>query len=215
MLADIESMDVFVARQAIFDRSLKIHGYELLFRSRQVDSFDSSDADMATLQVIANVFLSIGADKTRAREKDDAFVRARAKQRLHQLLGVDDHIHLRARHDRFELRIGLDELDVVRVVTLRPGNGRRLERDQPTFRRAPHQPHVDGLPPVVVVSTTGDPATPYQAGVDLAAALHGRLLTYEGTQHTAFLQGNPCVDGAGVRYLVDLSLPGDGSRCSR
>jgi pimeloyl-ACP methyl ester carboxylesterase len=80
---------------------------------------------------------------------------------------------------------------------------------------APHQPHVDGLPPVVVVSTTGDPATPYQAGVDLAAALHGRLLTYEGTQHTAFLQGNPCVDGAGVRYLVDLTLPGDGSRCSR
>jgi len=56
-------MDVFVARQAIFDRNLKIHGYELLFRSRQVDSFDGSDGDMATLQVIANVFLSIGADK--------------------------------------------------------------------------------------------------------------------------------------------------------
>ena len=62
-LADIEYMDVFVARQAIFDRNLKIHGYELLFRSRQVDAFDGSDADMATLQVIANVFLSIGADK--------------------------------------------------------------------------------------------------------------------------------------------------------
>jgi c-di-GMP-related signal transduction protein len=62
-LADIEYMDVFVARQAIFDRNLKIHGYELLFRSRQVDSFDGSDGDMATLQVIANVFLSIGADK--------------------------------------------------------------------------------------------------------------------------------------------------------
>ena len=63
MLADIDYMDVFVARQAIFDRNLKIHGYELLFRSRQVGSFDGSDADMATLQVIANVFLSIGADK--------------------------------------------------------------------------------------------------------------------------------------------------------
>jgi EAL and modified HD-GYP domain-containing signal transduction protein len=56
-------MDVFVARQAIFDRNLKIHGYELLFRSRQEGSFDCSDGDMATLQVIANVFLSIGADK--------------------------------------------------------------------------------------------------------------------------------------------------------
>jgi c-di-GMP-related signal transduction protein len=56
-------MDVFVARQAVFDRNLKIYGYELLFRSRQTDSFDGSDGDMATLQVIANVFLSIGADK--------------------------------------------------------------------------------------------------------------------------------------------------------
>jgi c-di-GMP-related signal transduction protein len=56
-------MDVFVARQAIFDRSLKIYGYELLFRSRQIGSFDGSDSDMATLQVMANVFLSIGADK--------------------------------------------------------------------------------------------------------------------------------------------------------
>ena len=62
-LADIKRMDVFVARQAIFDRKLKIYGYELLFRSRQVSSFDGSDSDMATLQVMANVFLSIGADK--------------------------------------------------------------------------------------------------------------------------------------------------------
>src|ERR1700676_4974011 len=62
-LADIKRMDVFVARQAIFDRNLKIYGYELLFRSRQASSFDGSDSDMATLQVMANVFLSIGAEK--------------------------------------------------------------------------------------------------------------------------------------------------------
>jgi c-di-GMP-related signal transduction protein len=56
-------VDVFVARQPILDRNLKVYGYELLFRSRQVDAFDGSDGDMATLQVIANAFLSIGADK--------------------------------------------------------------------------------------------------------------------------------------------------------
>ncbi len=56
-------MDVFVARQPILDRNLKVYGYELLFRSRQVEAFDGSDGDMATLQVIANVFLAIGADK--------------------------------------------------------------------------------------------------------------------------------------------------------
>ena len=31
----------------------------------------------------------------------------------------------------------------------------------------PHEIKVSGLPPMLVVSTTNDPATPYQAGVDL------------------------------------------------
>ncbi|HEX5345668.1 MAG TPA: alpha/beta hydrolase, partial [Pseudonocardiaceae bacterium] len=58
-----------------------------------------------------------------------------------------------------------------------------------------------------------DPATPYQAGVNLARDLNARLLTYEGTQHTAFLQGNTCVDDAGISYLADLKLPTEGTRC--
>ncbi|WP_436494115.1 alpha/beta hydrolase [Actinokineospora sp. HUAS TT18] len=77
----------------------------------------------------------------------------------------------------------------------------------------PHQPKVDGLPPVMVISTTGDPATPYQAGVNLAKAIGGRLVTYEATQHTVFMQGDACVDKLGTRYLVDLQLPTDGTRC--
>lgn len=77
----------------------------------------------------------------------------------------------------------------------------------------PHLPEVEGLPPVLVVSTTGDPATPYQAGVALAEALGGALLTFEATQHTVFLQGNQCVDDAGVAYLVDNTLPAEGTRC--
>ncbi|WP_185845920.1 alpha/beta hydrolase [Kibdelosporangium aridum] len=78
----------------------------------------------------------------------------------------------------------------------------------------PHLPAVQGLPPILVVSTTGDPATPYQAGVNLAKALGGALLTYEATQHTAFLQGNSCVDNAGSAYLVDLTVPPQGIRCA-
>ncbi|MCX2731851.1 alpha/beta hydrolase [Saccharopolyspora sp. NFXS83] len=77
----------------------------------------------------------------------------------------------------------------------------------------PAQPQVQGLPPTLVISTTGDPATPYDAGVNLAKALRGRLLTFEGTQHTAFLQGNSCVDDAGIDYLTELELPADGTRC--
>jgi pimeloyl-ACP methyl ester carboxylesterase len=78
----------------------------------------------------------------------------------------------------------------------------------------PHLPKVSGLPPTLVVSTTNDPATPYQAGVSLAGALGGFLLTYQGTQHTAFLQGSDCVDQVGVSYLVDLKLPAADPRCS-
>lgn len=77
----------------------------------------------------------------------------------------------------------------------------------------PHTPKADGLPTVLVISTTGDPATPYQAGVNLAQDLHGALLTYQGTQHTAFLSGSTCVDDAGTRYLVDLTPPPAGTKC--
>ncbi len=77
----------------------------------------------------------------------------------------------------------------------------------------PHLPSVDGLPATLVISTTGDPATPYAAGEALAAALDGALLTFEATQHTVFLQGNECVDSAGVAYLTDLTVPEEGTRC--
>ncbi len=73
---------------------------------------------------------------------------------------------------------------------------------------------VAGLPPTLVISTTGDPATPYQAGVNLAKALGGGLLTFEGNQHTVYLQGNECVDPIGDKYLIDLKLPDAGKVCS-
>ncbi|HKR48941.1 MAG TPA: alpha/beta hydrolase [Pseudonocardiaceae bacterium] len=75
----------------------------------------------------------------------------------------------------------------------------------PTFK--PGKPQVDGLPTVLVISTTGDPATPYQAGVELANQLNARLLTFEGNQHTVALQGVKCVDETISDYLVRLTLP--------
>ncbi|MGV9802027.1 alpha/beta hydrolase [Mycobacterium sp. NPDC003449] len=77
----------------------------------------------------------------------------------------------------------------------------------------PHQISVTGLPPTLVVSTTNDPATPYQAGVDLARQLGGTLLTFDGTQHTVVFQGNKCVDDIAATYLVDVTVPPPNSRC--
>ena len=62
---------------------------------------------------------------------------------------------------------------------------------------------------VVVVSTTRDPATPYEAGVDLARQLGAPLITYDGTQHTVVFDGQGCVDDAVIRFFVDAEVPGD------
>jgi pimeloyl-ACP methyl ester carboxylesterase len=79
----------------------------------------------------------------------------------------------------------------------------------------PHALNIQGLAPVLVISTTNDPATPYQAGVNLAKGLGGGLLTFVGTQHTAFLQNISCVDKYGISYLENLTLPPAGTRCTR
>ncbi len=77
----------------------------------------------------------------------------------------------------------------------------------------PHRPFLPGVPAPLVISTVNDPVTSYQSGVNLAAEMRGGLLTYEGAQHTAFLHGNQCVDVNGLAYLVDGTLPPDGTRC--
>lgn len=66
---------------------------------------------------------------------------------------------------------------------------------------------------VVVVSTTHDPATPYAAGVDLAAQMGAPLITFDGTQHTVVFNGDPCVDSAVVAFLVSGVQPPAGLRC--
>jgi pimeloyl-ACP methyl ester carboxylesterase len=80
---------------------------------------------------------------------------------------------------------------------------------------APHPAPPVALGKVVVVSTTQDPATPYQAGVDLAHQLGAPLITYDGTQHTIVFDGNQCVDTAVVGYFVDLTLPPPFLRCQQ
>ena len=77
----------------------------------------------------------------------------------------------------------------------------------------PHTPDVPGLAPVLVVSTTEDPATPYQAGVDLARQLGGALISFDGTQHTVVLDGEQCVDDPVIRYLVTLEVPESDPHC--
>jgi pimeloyl-ACP methyl ester carboxylesterase len=71
-----------------------------------------------------------------------------------------------------------------------------------------------GSAPILVVGTTGDPDTPYQDAVTLAAILeNGHLLTFVGEGHSGVAH-SPCSRAAEVGYLVDLTLPQDGARCT-
>jgi pimeloyl-ACP methyl ester carboxylesterase len=78
---------------------------------------------------------------------------------------------------------------------------------------APHPATSPGPGKVVVVSTTHDPATPYQGGVDMAREMGASLITFDGTQHTVVFNGDQCVDTAIVNFFVDSAVPPDGSRC--
>ncbi len=71
-----------------------------------------------------------------------------------------------------------------------------------------------GAPPILVVGSTSDPATPYAWGVSLAKQLSsGVLLTREGHGHVSYLRGSTCIDNAVMDYLVDLKVPADGTVC--
>jgi pimeloyl-ACP methyl ester carboxylesterase len=75
-------------------------------------------------------------------------------------------------------------------------------------------PKAIGSPPILVVGTTGDPATPYESSVKLAERLpKGRLITYDGEGHTAYGTSS-CVTEAADAYLIDLKLPAEGKVCN-
>ncbi|MBA2326794.1 MAG: alpha/beta fold hydrolase [Actinobacteria bacterium] len=78
---------------------------------------------------------------------------------------------------------------------------------------SPNPLDAPGAPPILVVGTLGDPATPYQWAESLAEVLDsGLLLTAEGEQHTAYLT-NQCVTDAVNAYLIELEVPAEGTRC--
>ncbi|MDQ4503856.1 alpha/beta hydrolase [Sinomonas sp. ASV322] len=71
-----------------------------------------------------------------------------------------------------------------------------------------------GSSPILVVGTTGDPATPYPWAQALRSQLgNASLLTWNAQGHTAYGRGSACIDDAFDGYLVDGKLPQDGKRC--
>lgn len=71
-----------------------------------------------------------------------------------------------------------------------------------------------GAAPILVVGTTGDPATPYRWAEALAAQLEsGVLVTYQGEGHTAYGE-NACVDRTVDAYLLEGAVPAQDPVCA-
>jgi len=77
-----------------------------------------------------------------------------------------------------------------------------------------HAVTAPGAPPIVVIGTTRDPATPYVWAKALARQLSsGVLVTFDSDGHTAYDHGNACIVSAVNAYLLNRDVPRNGLRC--
>ncbi|WP_406863007.1 alpha/beta hydrolase [Streptomyces sp. HUAS MG47] len=73
-----------------------------------------------------------------------------------------------------------------------------------------------GSAPILVIGTTGDPATPYAGARAMVEALGegvGVEMTFQGEGHGAYTSGNTCVKRATDAYLLNGRVPAAGTVC--
>lgn len=84
----------------------------------------------------------------------------------------------------------------------------------PKGTHTPARMNVADTEPIVVVGTTGDPATPYQWAKSMREQIeNSSLVTYVGDGHTAYGR-NTCITAMIDEYFVDGTVPKDGARCT-
>ncbi|MCX5394621.1 alpha/beta hydrolase [Streptomyces sp. NBC_00094] len=87
-------------------------------------------------------------------------------------------------------------------------------KDLPAGAQRPHRVRAEGVPPVLVVGTAGDPATPYGEAVSLAGQFpQGMLLSFDAPGHTGYGR-SACVDGKVEAYLISLTKIRPGTTCT-
>jgi pimeloyl-ACP methyl ester carboxylesterase len=76
--------------------------------------------------------------------------------------------------------------------------------------------HAKGAPPILVVGTLRDPATPYKWAQSLAKQLDsGVLLSFDGDGHTAYGGPSKCVNSNVDRYLISRKPTRAGKMCPK
>jgi pimeloyl-ACP methyl ester carboxylesterase len=80
--------------------------------------------------------------------------------------------------------------------------------------RTPAPVEYTGESAIVVIGTTGDPATPVEWAASLRKQLgNASLLTWQGEGHTAYGRSNSCIGDAVDSYLVEGKVPADNTVC--
>lgn len=125
----------------------------------------------------------------------------------------------------------LDQDDAIAMSQV-PGQVERFEQVSPTFGaifayglascaqwpfdsdRGPTAIDAEGAPPILVVGTTRDPATPLEWAESLSSQLDsGILVRRDGDGHTGYNAGNDCVDDVVESYLVSGKSPSSDVNC--
>ncbi len=84
-------MNIFIARQPIFDKDMKVHAYELLYRSNDASEAFITDGDLATRKLIINTTILLGLDKiTRGKKAFINFTKETIKSDLPKLFNTED-----------------------------------------------------------------------------------------------------------------------------
>ena len=82
-------------------------------------------------------------------------------------------------------------------------------------KQSPVSYSATGAPTILVVGTTGDPATPYAQAQALAGKILDKafLLTYNGEGHTVYGQQVACVDNVVDKFFMTAELPEKDPNC--
>jgi pimeloyl-ACP methyl ester carboxylesterase len=72
-----------------------------------------------------------------------------------------------------------------------------------------------GSSPILVIGTTGDPATPYWQAVSLASQVleNAQLVTFNGEGHTAYGLQSSCINRAVDDFFIKNVVPTEDPDC--